>query len=693
MKKLLGTLLILLFSIGLRAALDPPSMRCVSVDSANGVTISWFPPIGNPIEFVEYQIFESISPTGPFNLLASIPTFATASYNHPGAIVNNFNTHYYFIQTVFNDGTIQNSTSSDTISPMRMNLTLWQQDYAGQLNWNPIHGTAIPSNGGYEIQRRVGVGMWANISGQAYGNESFADSISRCDDTVYYRVRVQDATACFSISTVAKENLVDNTPPNAPEIDSISINNVTGTISISWKPSSSPDVTGYTITRLNPATPLDTVIGRLTNVYVDNETGLDYFNQSLAYEIAAIDSCGNVTPGVREHETMNLSFTRDLCERSITLSWTAYKGWNVVNGYTILMSEAGGPYTLLGTTDQNQRSFVHSGIDATKIYCYIVRANGAGVQLSSSQSDLVCVTFPNLTYPSYQYLNKVSVTEDNNVELSCYVDSSLDLGIVVYYEIKRGLSTDGPFETIDTLILGDDDWLIEYTDSSAYPDMHEYTYRVDAIDNCDQILLRSNYARTLHLKVFPDKYNFSNTLNWTEYTDWLAYGDGVGHYEMFRVLNNETDSEVIYKGARDVFELEDDLGEFQQQGSKICYFVEARERSRNTFGILDTSRSNRVCTSFESDLYIPTAFSPNRDGTNEFFKPITPYINPQNYECKIYDRWGQLVYVIDQNDFKGWSGFDANGNPHPIGAYVYHLRLTTERGSVVDRKGSFTLLR
>jgi gliding motility-associated-like protein len=692
-KKLLGALILCLIATQMRAALDPPSMRCVEVLDTGDVTISWFPPIGNPAEFVEYQIFESPNPTGPFFLLASVNNFATTFYTHVGALVNSSNTHYYYVETVFNDGTQQNSSPSDTLEPMRAFLTLWQQDYSGQVIWNPVHNPKIPSNGDYTLERRIGSGTWGPIANMTFGNELFNDSISRCDDTVRYRIRVQDQTTCFSVSSVAEEHLIDNTPPEAPVIDSISIDNTAGTIGVAWTPSSSPDVVAYTITRLSPTTPLDTVQGRLNTYWVDMSDPLDYFSQSLGYEIAAVDSCGNITPGIRKHETINLSATRDLCSRTINLSWSAYRGWNVVNSYTILVSVEGGPYELLGTTGANERTFAHTGIDATKIYCYTVRANGAGVQLSTSTSDLVCVTFPNIVAPSFQYLNRVSVLEDNKVYVSCYVDTTLDMGVVEYYRIMRGFSVDGPFETLDTFAYDTTRYQIEYVDSNVFPDMYEYSYVIEAIDDCEKPLVRSNVGRTIHLSLNSDKYNFLNDIQWTGYTDWTEYGQGVRRYDLYRGINGEFDSIPFFSGPEHVYLTEDDLGDFQQQGSRICYYVEAVERNGNLFGLLDTSRSNVACSTFESDLYIPDAFSPNQDGRNEYFKPITPYVNPANYECVIYDRWGQHVYTIDQNNFRGWSGADASGKPHPVGVYVYHLRLTTERGSVVDRKGSFNLIR
>lgn len=66
----------------------------------------------------------------------------------------------------------------------------------------------------------------------------------------------------------------------------------------------------------------------------------------------------------------------------------------------------------------------------------------------------------------------------------------------------------------------------------------------------------------------------------------------------------------------------------------------------------------------EDNLYIPNAFTPNYDGTNDFF---TAYTNPsiQLLNIEIYDRWGELIFSGIE-----WSG-DFDGQQCLPGTYVY----------------------
>ena len=53
-------------------------------------------------------------------------------------------------------------------------------------------------------------------------------------------------------------------------------------------------------------------------------------------------------------------------------------------------------------------------------------------------------------------------------------------------------------------------------------------------------------------------------------------------------------------------------------------------------------------------IYFPSGFTPNNDGLNDTFKPLTGGVF-EKYELQIYNRWGQLVYLT-KNKTEGWNG-------------------------------------
>lgn len=88
---------------------------------------------------------------------------------------------------------------------------------------------------------------------------------------------------------------------------------------------------------------------------------------------------------------------------------------------------------------------------------------------------------------------------------------------------------------------------------------------------------------------------------------------------------------------------------------------------------------------------VPTAFTPNNDGTNDFLYPLNGY-KTADLVFRIYARNGQLVFE-SHNWLNKWDG-TINGSPAPVGTYAWVLEYTdTEFGNRVFQKGVSTLLR
>ncbi|MBP9884156.1 MAG: gliding motility-associated C-terminal domain-containing protein, partial [Chitinophagales bacterium] len=88
-------------------------------------------------------------------------------------------------------------------------------------------------------------------------------------------------------------------------------------------------------------------------------------------------------------------------------------------------------------------------------------------------------------------------------------------------------------------------------------------------------------------------------------------------------------------------------------------------------------------------LGIPNAFTPNGDGLNDFFQVHS--LNVATFDCKVFNRWGQLVFYTSDVD-EGWDG-NFNGKKEQSGAYVYLVNVTYLDGKSDSRKGNVTLIR
>ncbi len=93
-------------------------------------------------------------------------------------------------------------------------------------------------------------------------------------------------------------------------------------------------------------------------------------------------------------------------------------------------------------------------------------------------------------------------------------------------------------------------------------------------------------------------------------------------------------------------------------------------------------------------LKVPQAFTPNGDGLNDHF---TIFGSLSEYDIKIYNRWGELVYTSsDTNELndlnKGWDG-TYKGKMQELGTFVYYISGKDASGNTVSRKGNLTLIR
>jgi gliding motility-associated-like protein len=86
---------------------------------------------------------------------------------------------------------------------------------------------------------------------------------------------------------------------------------------------------------------------------------------------------------------------------------------------------------------------------------------------------------------------------------------------------------------------------------------------------------------------------------------------------------------------------------------------------------------------------IPNVFTPNQDNVNDAFGLVTNAV-VEIYNCKVYNRWGQLVFETDRHS-ELWDGTH-NGNPAPSDVYVYVISWEIE-DQRYEESGDLTLIR
>ena len=89
-------------------------------------------------------------------------------------------------------------------------------------------------------------------------------------------------------------------------------------------------------------------------------------------------------------------------------------------------------------------------------------------------------------------------------------------------------------------------------------------------------------------------------------------------------------------------------------------------------------------------IFVPTGFTPNGDGRNDFLKPIAVGIERIEY-FKVFNRWGQLVFSTTING-QGWNG-EIGGKPQTTNTYVWLVKAVDYTGKPIFQKGTATLIR
>jgi gliding motility-associated-like protein len=117
----------------------------------------------------------------------------------------------------------------------------------------------------------------------------------------------------------------------------------------------------------------------------------------------------------------------------------------------------------------------------------------------------------------------------------------------------------------------------------------------------------------------------------------------------------------------------------------------------NAFGCFSRN-DTEVLVDCEPVITAPNAFRPTSSlSSNQQFKLITLFIDQDDFQIYIFNRWGELVFESNQLDF-GWNGgYNNNGNQIlPAGTYSYVVRYKSKyrpEEGLQEKRGGLVLVR
>jgi len=510
-----------------------------------------------------------------------------------------------------------------------------------------------------------------NIQGQ-----DFYHHPNPAGDTWYYYL--QSDFNCPGEIPLQSDTL-NNRQPEIAILKSASVNG--SAIEIEWNPSPSPEVSAYVIFRNTPAgtIPLDTIFTGTS--YIDNNALPDA--QAETYFIVALDECGNTSIFNDAHTTMFLSQTVLGCDQEIRLDWNAYEGWiNGIESQEVWMSLDGNTPMMIATLSGTDTSYIFENANDSQNHCFSIRAKESitGVEVLSNE---VCM-IPDLVIPMRNLILKnVNVLLDNSVELTwCW---NADAEIQSVEVLQNSENNNNTFTIIDSspspMPLGNGS---SFVDNISAPNAGKLFYKIQTTDDCDTLAF-SNYGSTIHLTGTPQP-NLTNFLSWTDFD--IENADVID-YSVFRIVNG---SATFLETVTDITTTYSDIVDpREEEESNVCYYIVANAEVTLANGStqLIESSSNRICVEQLTSIMSPNAFAPQ--GRNQIFKPLVIFGETVDYQLSIYNRWGELLFVTKDID-QGWNG-KYKGRIQPMGAYVFHVKVTQQSGRVVEDKGVLTLLR
>ena len=116
------------------------------------------------------------------------------------------------------------------------------------------------------------------------------------------------------------------------------------------------------------------------------------------------------------------------------------------------------------------------------------------------------------------------------------------------------------------------------------------------------------------------------------------------------------------------------------------YLVDVTNVCGDTKDSISVAYENCACK-----FYVPSAITPNNDGKNDVFLPKYQCLY-SNYQLKVFNRWGLLVFV-STNASVGWDG-GFNSQQQPAGVYVWELAYKDNlTGKDMRKNGTVVLIR
>ncbi|MEL7119885.1 MAG: gliding motility-associated C-terminal domain-containing protein [Bacteroidota bacterium] len=259
-------------------------------------------------------------------------------------------------------------------------------------------------------------------------------------------------------------------------------------------------------------------------------------------------------------------------------------------------------------------------------------------------------------------ISEVSHPCQNDFTLRIPFNSALD-----YQWYKDGIALLGETNSQLSRIYGEGDYQVQIDDGMSCSVSAIFPYEIPVINSLENLTICKD-------EVYP----FGNRM----LTQSGSYID------TFKTINN-CDS-IVSLNLTVLGALADTVGGFLFRGENFQY----ENRSFREVGDhVVTLTSSQGCDSLVLlqleyyNVFIPNAFSPNRDGVNDRFEIFSQDEDVESIDLIIYDRWGN---VLSNGPY--WDG-NSNGAPVNSGVYIYRAIVLMSDGKERQFSGSVMVVK
>lgn len=481
----------------------------------------------------------------------------------------------------------------------------------------------------------------------------------------------------ISICLLQAEGQTDNDPPASPVLNLVSVRPETGKTDLLWTKSISPDVAGYVLYyyRNGEGFAFDTIYDPFATSYSNAGSFAEFRIES--YVIAAIDTAGNASPLSNELHTIFPVSRLDTCNNKIIITWNSYSSLPFkVTGYHVFVSKDGAPFSDEAIVPGGSVSYTTGEFTTGSNYCFYIMAELEGGSLSYSSK--TCLVAKMQRPPEWINADYATINSNNEIDLSFTIDPLTEIRT---FGIERKSETDSDFNLIAVKEFSGEKIL--YSDREADP-LIKQQYRLSAINNCGIPVVRSNISGNIVLKL--SSINDNLLLEWNSCPGWRG---GIDQFRLFIDTGNGFTGKTVLQPADTIYEISYSEIMYDVSEDAVCFYVSANEKT-NIYGISGESSSNEVCSDIVERITVPTAFTPDNDLVNDYFKPVLSF-TPLSYRLIISDRKNNIMFESTDH-LAVWDG-TRGGSSLSQGVYIWYLQTTAPSGKSYTKSGTVTIIK